>query len=189
MTAELPGFEMQQRLFTAIRAALVSVPNVTHVRRIPDAADVQTPDLSESLLVTTAEHGQFVCLVQPQLEPSQGEAQRSLNPVTFRPRQGDVVLTVGRMHVGTCLSDLQKFIPVAMWREAGHEVLAVTQLDEETLLSGLSCLFPRGELSFGAREVCQLVVDLAEKKQSDASAAELQHDWRQLVDAARAALT
>lgn len=190
MPAELPGFELQQRLFTAMRAALVAVTGVTNVQRIPDPTDAQTPQLSEALLVTTAEHGQFVCLVQPQLTPTTGAtALRALNPVTFRPARGNIVLTVGRLHVGTDLANMVKNIPVLVWNESHQEVLVHMQLDEDTFLSGLSCLFPHGELSFGARDVCQSLVEYAERKAAGASAAELERDWSQLVDQARIALT
>lgn len=189
MSAELPGFETQQRLFTAMRAALVAVTGVTNVQRIPDPTDAQTPQLSEALLVTTAEHGQFVCLVQPQLTPTQSTTHRALNPVTFRPKRGNVAWTVGRLHVGHSLDDMTKNIPVVAWNEARQEMLAHSLLDEDTFLAGLSCLFPHGELSFGARDVCQSLVEYAERKAAGASADELERDWQQLVDQARTALT
>lgn len=189
MPAELPGYEMQQHLFDALRSALVAVPGVTNVRRMPDPTDAQTPYLSEALLVTTAEQGQFVCLVQPQLTPTTGAtALRALNPVTFRPKRGNVVLTVGRLHVGADFANMVKSIPVAVWDASRQEVLAHTQLDEDTFLSGLSCLFPHGELSFGAKAVCQLVVEYAAKKASGAPADELERDWQQLVDQAQMSL-
>lgn len=149
MTPNLPGFEMQQQLVAALQAALLTVQGVTNVQPIPAPAAAQTPALSEALLVTTVHAGQFVCHVQPQLTPTPGVALRALNPVTFRPQNGPLVLTIGRLHIGTSLTDMVKYIPVAVWNESQQTVLAHLQLDEATFMSGLSCLFPNGELAFG----------------------------------------
>lgn len=184
----LPGFEMQQQLQACLMAALAAVPGVTHVGGLPHIDGVHTDGLCGALLITTAEHGQFVCRLQPQVSPLNADAQRALNPVTFRSQQG-VAITIGRLHVGTDFQNMQRHIPVAVWQESNQQSLAIAMLDEATFMTGLLCLFPHGELAGGAKEVCRSLVTYSVKKAAGAPADELARHWQELVDQARTALT
>lgn len=96
---------------------------------------------------------------QDQLEKKKACRARSMNPVTFRGREGNggsaikMAMTMGRLWVGEGGKDLDKRVTVAVYEEPefgefeDSNMRAVMVIPEEHLVSGLRAIFPNGELN------------------------------------------
>jgi hypothetical protein len=107
---------------------------------------------------------EYDILFQPRLinETAHGYSRgQSLNPVTFRTEvSSEPDVTVSRMHIGVgSTGDVNKLVTVVMHRSEGREICAHTNLDEDTVITGLRLLFPNGELSGGTEAVAKALVD------------------------------
>lgn len=124
------------------------------------ASGHQEPD---ALVVEGSDGTLYDVFVQRRLAPDDPQGykrEQALNPVTFHPDNADPHLTLSRLHFGLSgRGPLTKRITAVMYREHNTDIIGYTVLDEDLVIRGLRLLFPHGELSGGAEQVCRALIE------------------------------
>lgn len=78
-------------------------------------------------------------------------SKNAINPVTIRPKMGDMQVVIGRLHLGVgpvMMKTVQIVItPKDTTADTINEKAAFAVIDEDQLIDALGHLFPAGELA------------------------------------------